>query len=85
MDTNSDGRVDYKEFCEALIEKDVALQKTHLEAAFKFFDQDGDNYISVEELKAIFQGGFQGNDEIWKKLMTDVDSNGDGKISFEEF
>jgi Ca2+-binding EF-hand superfamily protein len=40
-------------------------------------------------LKAIFQGGALGgedeNSEIWKVIMSEVDSNNDGEISYEEF
>lgn len=42
MDSNGDGKVDYQEFITAAIAKDITLQKEHLEATFKIFDQDGD-------------------------------------------
>lgn len=54
MDSNRDGKVDYQEFIQAAIKKDVVLQKDHLMASFKLMDLNGDNKISKEELKEMF-------------------------------
>jgi len=37
------------------------------------------------EIKEVLGKGLKLKDEIWKKVITEVDLNGDGEISFEEF
>ena len=53
--------------------------------AFKLFDKNGDGFISSFEIKEVLGKGTSLSDEIWKKIITEVDLNGDGEISFEEF
>ncbi|CAD8124591.1 unnamed protein product [Paramecium sonneborni] len=60
--------------------------KTQLFEVFKKFDKDGNGYVESNELIEIAK---QMNEEINQqdvdRLMKVVDTNGDGKISFEEF
>ncbi|CAD8123072.1 unnamed protein product [Paramecium sonneborni] len=60
--------------------------KTQLFEVFKKFDKDGNGYVESNELIEISK---QMNEEITQddidRLMKVVDSNNDGKISFEEF
>jgi Ca2+-binding EF-hand superfamily protein len=43
--------------------------------------QDGSGKISLEEIKYLFGGDVQK----WKKIISDIDLNGDNEIDFEEF
>jgi Ca2+-binding EF-hand superfamily protein len=56
-----------------------------LDMAFKVFDKNGDGFISSLEIKEVLGKGTTLVDETWKKIITEVDLNGDGEISFEEF
>ncbi|KAK8704768.1 hypothetical protein V6N13_048381 [Hibiscus sabdariffa] len=56
--------------------------------AFKVFDQNGDGYISVEELMSILVslGLKQGKTvEDCERMIMKVDVDGDGRVNFLEF
>ncbi|ODN02619.1 Calmodulin [Orchesella cincta] len=60
----------------------------HLEfrEAFRFFDKDGDGSITKDELGIVMRslGQFASEEEL-KEMLKEVDINGDGLFSFEEF
>ena len=97
-DADGSGELDFSEWQVATINKRSVLQNDKLEGAFKLFDkvpyyfcnlfslQDGSGAISAQEIKAILGGGKKfGNDKIWDEIIKEVDVDGDGVISFEEF
>lgn len=48
--------------------------------------QDGSGSISAVEIKNVLGVGKRiGSEKIWDDVINEVDSNGDGEISFEEF
>ena len=49
------------------------------------FDKDQSGSISKEELRAVFETAEQKDDELWNEIFSEVDVNGDGEISFDEF
>lgn len=53
---------------------------------FKVFDQDGDGFISSEELKSVMLtlGETLTQDEI-DEMIREADLDGDGKVCYEEF
>lgn len=51
-DSNNDGRLDYSEFQQT----PIAKRNQDSAAAFKKIDQNGDQYLSKEELKAARKG-----------------------------
>ena len=50
-------------------------------------DLDGNGLINSEELKIAFQAQLddEEQDQIWQQVIAEVDKNGDGVISPEEF
>jgi Ca2+-binding EF-hand superfamily protein len=57
-----------------------------LREAFKLFDRDGSGEITASEIKAILGSGKKlANEAIFDEIIKEVDVNGDGVISFEEF
>ena len=50
---NDDGKIDYEEFCLTASKSAENTNKETIDKAFKFFDQDNDNYISKDELKCL--------------------------------
>ena len=54
--------------------------------AFELFDKDKSGSISANEVKQILGVGKKiGSEEVWIDIIKEVDTNGDGEISFEEF
>jgi len=49
------------------------------------FDKDGGGSISIEEIKQVLSYGQKLDDEVVNQIIKQVDENGDGEISYEEF
>ncbi|XP_038991856.1 calmodulin-like protein 7 [Hibiscus syriacus] len=59
-----------------------------IKEAFKVFDRNGDGYISVDELGSVLisLGLKQGKSiEDCKRMIMQVDEDGDGRVNFNEF
>jgi calcium-dependent protein kinase len=68
----------------ATIDRDKLLSKEKLEKTFAMFDKDKSGTLDMGEIKQMF-GGVDMADKVWKEILKEVDDNGDGKVSFEEF
>ncbi|KAG8520314.1 Centrin-1 [Galemys pyrenaicus] len=61
-------------------------QKQEVREAFDLFDADGSGTIDVKELKVALRAlGFEPTKEEMKKMISEVDKEGTGKISFNDF
>ena len=50
------------------------------------FDKDNSGAISANEVKEILGGGKKfGSEKIWNDIIKEVDTDGNGEISYEEF
>ena len=49
------------------------------------FDKDGGGSITPDEIKNILFPGQNFDDEVWEKVVAEVDEDGNGHIDFEEF
>ncbi|OMJ80209.1 hypothetical protein SteCoe_19570 [Stentor coeruleus] len=84
-DANNSGFIDYTEFVMASAEANTLICNKNLEDAFKAFDTDGSGKISAKELKQVLGSKLRARDKIWKKLIMEVDENGDGELDIDEF
>lgn len=84
-DADGSGEIDYSEFVVATINKTRLLSDEKLVAAFKLFDKDSSGSISADEVKEVLGVGKNIDENIWNEIILEVDANGDGEISFEEF
>lgn len=79
------GEIDFSEFVTASVNKTNLLQESKLKAAFDYYDKDGSGSISVEEIRDVLGVGKNITREVWDQVVLEVDENGDGEVSFEEF
>lgn len=89
IDINGDGCVDIDEFEE--LYKSIMDDKDEdedMREAFNVFDQNGDGFITEEELSTVLASlGFKHGKalEECKRMIKKVDSDGDGMVNFMEF
>jgi Ca2+-binding EF-hand superfamily protein len=81
------GQVDYTEWALGTSNKDMLFTEPKLKQAFALFDSDNSGRISLAELKQMMAPmvGDKMTDAEWKKMMKEIDKNGDGSISYDEF
>jgi Ca2+-binding EF-hand superfamily protein len=41
--------------------------------------------VSADEIKEVLCSGEEIEDEVWEKIVADIDGDGNGEIDFEEF
>jgi calcium-dependent protein kinase len=88
LDMDGNGSIEYEEFIRAAVNKDFFISDEIIEFAFKFFDKDNSGEITYDEIKEVFKDSMikSSKEEIsMKKIIDEVDKNGDGVISYEEF
>ncbi|CAI2381951.1 unnamed protein product [Moneuplotes crassus] len=62
------------------------ISEGDIRAAFDSFDENGDGSISKSEIEKVCQTlGVDADDSEISKLLNDADTDGDQKISYEEF
>lgn len=89
VDVNGDGCVDIDEF--STLYQTIMKERNEdedMKEAFNVFDQNGDGFITVEELNSVLAslGLKQGRGaEDCKRMITKVDEDGDGRVDFDEF
>ncbi|KAF7804086.1 calcium-dependent protein kinase 32 [Senna tora] len=85
-DVDRDGYLDYGEFVAISVHLKKMANDEHLHKAFQFFDQNKSGYIEIEELRDALADEIGTNsEEVINAIIHDVDTDKDGKISYEEF
>jgi calcium-dependent protein kinase len=86
IDNDDNHKINYSEFIAATIDIRKYLTKAKIEALFKSFDVDDNDFIEPDNLKNAFTKlGKQISDQDIKIIMNAHDENKDGKISLQEF
>ncbi|CAD6229243.1 unnamed protein product [Miscanthus lutarioriparius] len=86
VDTNGRGALDYGEFLAVSLHLQRMANDEHLRRAFLFFDKDGNGFIEPEELReALVDDGAADSMEVVNDILQEVDTDKDGKISYDEF
>jgi Ca2+-binding EF-hand superfamily protein len=49
------------------------------------FDKDGGGSISIDEIKQVLSFGQTLDENVIEQIIKQVDANGDGEISYDEF
>jgi calcium-dependent protein kinase len=85
-DTDGNGVLDYGEFVPLSIHLRRIGNDDYLQRAFSFFDQNKSGYIEIDELRtSLADEAGPNHDEVINAIIHDVDTDKDGKISYEEF
>ncbi|KAK4441454.1 Calcium-dependent protein kinase [Sesamum alatum] len=85
-DVDGDGTLNYGEFVAVSVHLRKMANDDHLHKAFAFFDRNESGYIEMEELRAALSDDEDANnEEVIVAIMHDVDTDKDGRISYEEF
>merc|ERR1712142_1176961 len=86
LDLDGDGKVNVEEFTKYMETARSRLRGMMMRAAFTEMDKDGGSSLTADELKAVIEksGGGWTAEEI-DAMVAKADTDGDGKINFEEF
>ncbi|KAL1206893.1 Calcium-dependent protein kinase 14 [Cardamine amara subsp. amara] len=85
-DVDKDGYLDVNEFVAISVHIRKIGNDEHLKQAFTYFDQNNSGYIEIEELRDALADEFNTtSEEVVEAIIFDVDTNKDGRISYEEF
>ncbi|XVF75805.1 hypothetical protein PTKIN_Ptkin13bG0216400 [Pterospermum kingtungense] len=85
-DVDRDGYLDYGEFVAISVHLRKMGNDEHLKKAFEFFDKNHNGYIEIEEIRDALANEIETNsEEVISAIMHDVDTDKDGRISYDEF
>ncbi|XP_047318204.1 calcium-dependent protein kinase 32-like [Impatiens glandulifera] len=85
-DVDKDGYLDYGEFVASSVHLRKMGNDEHLRKAFEFFDRNKTSYIEMDELRESLADEIETNsDDVINAIMHDVDTDKDGRISYDEF
>jgi len=82
MDENGDGTINPDEFKAMHAMGTLGSSDEAVAKAFAIFDKDGDGFVTAKEIESMCAGL---SPDVAKQLISDVDKNGDGQISFTEW
>ncbi|BAT76473.1 hypothetical protein LR48_Vigan01g268400 [Vigna angularis] len=89
MDSNGNGKVEFEELVRAILDdinEQVLVNQEELLGVFKYFDRDGNGFITAAELAgAMAKMGQPLTYRELTEMIREADTDGDGVISFPEF
>ncbi|CAM9559159.1 unnamed protein product [Ectocarpus sp. 6 AP-2014] len=81
VDLDGNDSIEWKEFLAATIDRNVFIREDNVRRAFQHFDIEGSGSITLANLVSIF-----GSEDHAREIVAgDIDLDGDGEISFDEF
>jgi len=83
IDVNCSHSLDYTEFLAAMLKTRVCLHEDLLKIGFDRMDCTNTGYLTIDDLRQAL--GDQFTDDDLAQIMTQLDKDGDHKVSFEEF
>ena len=84
VDINNKGEINFTEFVVAAMNREKLLHSKQIEKAFKMFDEDGNGFIDLNELKTAMSGVKLRDDE-WRELIIKYDADNDGVVSLSQY
>jgi len=84
-DADDSGEIEFNEFAQIWQRKLLSVNDSYIHAVFSVLDEDGNGTIEAHELaKVLNMTGEENKDKI-DELIKEVDTDGDGVISWQEF
>lgn len=83
IDTDGGGTIEYSEFLAAAISKETYMRTDKLRSAWDQLDEDHNGYLDHDDFKKLCTKFFTMED--LDNMILEVDPNGDGQITWEEF
>mmetsp|Transcript_39649 Transcript_39649/g.55885 ORF Transcript_39649/g.55885 Transcript_39649/m.55885 type:complete len:515 (+) Transcript_39649:28-1572(+) len=80
MSVEEGNTINWREFLALTMDKNLAMREDKIQSAFDHFKRSESNCLRLSDLVEVLGGETQANE-----IMTAVDSDGDGKISFDDF
>uniref|UniRef100_A0ACD5ZTG1 Uncharacterized protein n=1 Tax=Avena sativa TaxID=4498 RepID=A0ACD5ZTG1_AVESA len=80
-DTDGNGTLDCDEFVTVSLHLKKMTNDEYLASAFRYFDKDGSGFIELDELRQELGP----NEQAILEIIRDVDTDNDGRISYQEF
>jgi len=84
-DDNSDGEIGFNEFAQIWQRKLLSVNQSYIHAVFTVLDEDGNGTIDTVELAKVLDMDANKNSDEIAEIIKEVDTDGDGVISFKEF
>ncbi|KAI9114725.1 hypothetical protein K1719_014423 [Acacia pycnantha] len=84
-DADGNGTIDYDEFITATLHLNRINKEEHLYTAFQYFDKDNSGFITMEELEQALREYNMHDGRDINEILSEVDSDNDGRINYEEF
>ena len=85
IDFDNNACIEYEEFIRSTVNLDVLLTDGNLKMAFASFDKDDSGTLTHSEIKAALGLMDNEDNELIKNIISEMDLNGDGDVSFSEF
>jgi len=73
-------KINWRDFLAMTMDRSLAVREDNIKIAFEHFKHTDADYLTLNDLSEIF-----GGEAPAKEVMALLDSNGDGKVSFEDF
>jgi len=83
LDTNSDEEIHYSDFLAAMLGCRITLHEDLLRRAFKKFDTDRSGFITLDNLQEVLGDHCKGQKV--SEMLAEVNTDKNGRISYEEF
>lgn len=85
LDFDNSNTIDFSEFLVANLDYKKKISFNELQAIFKEIDADKDGFLSSQDLEEFFANGLPDSQEVSQVILSELDANHDGKVSFREF